>query len=154
VTTIPHDCILHLSVRSDQFCSLVYSLSNFYFVGCFYSRYFPYVPSHTNGSSISESSPQQNTSMAVVPRFFSSSQMSSLVPRDKALTSAYDPTVQDAWNACGPQSHWGPYFALAMLPFLVRFMQSIRRYRDSKLPSHLINVSLHYQMEALKTNLR
>lgn len=123
----------------DQFCSLVYSLSNFYFVGCFYSRYFPYVPSHTNGSSISESSPQQNTSMAVVPRFFSSSQMSSLVPRDKALTSAYDPTVQDAWNACGPQSHWGPYFALAMLPFLVRFMQSIRRYRDSKLPSHLIN---------------
>ncbi|KAG2139537.1 EXS family protein/ERD1/XPR1/SYG1 family protein [Suillus cothurnatus] len=122
-----------------EFTDFWLGLSNFYFVGCFYSRYFPYVPSHTNGSSISESSPQQNTYMAVVPRFFSSSQMSSLVPRDKALTSAYDPTVQDAWNACGPQSHWGPYFALAMLPFLVRFMQSIRRYRDSKLPSHLIN---------------
>lgn len=118
----------------DQFCSLIYSLSNFYFVGCFYSQYFPYAPSHVNMSS-----PQQNTSMAIVPRFFSSPQMFSLVPRDKFLSSAYDPAVQDAWATCGAESHWVPYFVLAMLPFLVRFVQSVRRYRDSKLPSHLIN---------------
>ncbi|KAG1862041.1 EXS family protein/ERD1/XPR1/SYG1 family protein [Suillus subalutaceus] len=118
----------------DQFCSLVYSLSNFYFVGCFYSQYFPYVPSYVNASSS-----QQNTSMAIVPRFFSSSQMSSLVPRDNVLSSAYDSAVQEAWSTCGAESHWGPYFVLAMLPFLVRFVQSVRRYRDSKLPSHLIN---------------
>ncbi|KAG2031434.1 EXS-domain-containing protein [Suillus americanus] len=85
------------------------------------------------------SSPQQNTSMAIVPRFFSSPQMFSLVPRDKFLSSAYDPAVQDAWATCGAESHWVPYFVLAMLPFLVRFVQSVRRYRDSKLPSHLIN---------------
>ncbi|KAG1876291.1 EXS family-domain-containing protein [Suillus subluteus] len=118
----------------DQFCSLVYSLSNFYFVGCFYSQYFPYVPSYVNAPSS-----QQNTSMAIVPRFFSSSQMSSLVPRDNVLSSAYDPAVQEAWSTCGAESHWGSYFVLAMLPFLVRFVQSVRRYRDSKLPSHLIN---------------
>lgn len=118
----------------DQFCSLAYSLSNFYFVGCFYSRYFPHVPSYTNVSSL-----QQNISMAVVPRFLPSSQMFSLVPRDEVLSSAYDPAVRDAWTTCGAESHWGSYFALAMIPFLVRFVQSVRRYRDSKLPTHLIN---------------
>ncbi|KAG2363512.1 EXS family-domain-containing protein [Suillus spraguei] len=109
-----------------------------YFVGCFYSRYFPYVSSDANASSTSGSLPSLNTSMTVVSRFFSSSQMSSLVPRDK-VSSAYDPAVQDAWSTCGPESNWGPYFVLAMLPFLLRLMQSVRRYRDSKLPTHLIN---------------
>lgn len=122
----------------DQFCSLIYSFSNLYFVGCFYSRYFPYVSSDANASSTSGSLPSLNTSMTVVSRFFSSSQMSSLVPRDK-VSSAYDPAVQDAWSTCGPESNWGPYFVLAMLPFLLRLMQSVRRYRDSKLPTHLIN---------------
>lgn len=81
----------------DQFCSLTYSLANFYFVGCFYSRYFPYAP-HSNGSSTSE-----------------------------------------AWTTCGTQENWGSYFVLAMIPFAVRLVQSLRRYKDSKLPTHLIN---------------
>ncbi|KAG1736103.1 EXS-domain-containing protein, partial [Suillus paluster] len=70
----------------DQFCSLVYSFSNLYFVGCFYTKYFP-----------------------------------------------------KAWTTCGTELNWGAYFAFAMLPFLVRFVQSLRRYGDSKLPTHLIN---------------
>lgn len=142
MSTILRDCILHLSLHSDQFCSLVYSLSNLYFVGCFYSRYFPYVPS-SNGTSTSGSS------IAVVSRFFSS-QTSSLVPRDNAIWSAYDPAVQDAWHTCGTQINWGSYFVLAIIPFVVRLVQSLRRYKDSKLPTHLINVSLHYRMEVLR----
>ncbi|KAG1876839.1 EXS-domain-containing protein, partial [Suillus tomentosus] len=55
------------------------------------------------------------------------------------LYSADDPTLQKAWLTCGAEMNWGSYFALAMLPFLVRFVQSIRRYKDSKLPTHLIN---------------
>ncbi|KAG2142482.1 EXS-domain-containing protein, partial [Suillus clintonianus] len=74
----------------DQFCSLVYSLSNFYFVG-------------------------------------------------DTFSSAYNPAIQEAWTTCGTELNWGPYFVLAALPFLVRFVQSLRRYRDSKLPTHLIN---------------
>lgn len=124
----------------DQFCSLIYSFSNLYFIGCFYSRYFPYVPSDPNASSTSGSLLGLNTSMTVVSRFFSSSQMSSLVPRDEVkVWSAYDPAVQDAWKTCGPESHWGSYFVLAMIPFLLRLMQSVRRYKESKLPTHLIN---------------
>lgn len=36
--------------------------------------------------------------------------------------------------------NWGGYFFFGMLPFLVRFVQSLRRYRDSKLPGQLVNV--------------
>ncbi|KAG1745254.1 EXS family protein/ERD1/XPR1/SYG1 family protein [Suillus lakei] len=121
----------------DQFCSLAYSLSNFYFVACFYSQYFPNVPSYANASYIS--SPDKNSSMAFFPRFLSPSQTSSLVQRDKVFSSAYDPSIQEAWTTCGTELHWGPYFVLATFPFLVRFVQSIRRYKDSKLPTHLIN---------------
>lgn len=120
----------------DQFCSLVYSLSNFYFVGCFYSHYFPNVPSYAIAESIS--SPDKNSSMAGFPRTRFSSQTSSLVQRD-TFSSAYNPAIQEAWTTCGTELNWGPYFVLAALPFLVRFVQSLRRYRDSKLPTHLIN---------------
>ncbi|KAH7913118.1 EXS-domain-containing protein [Hygrophoropsis aurantiaca] len=75
----------------DQFCSLVYTLSNLYFVGCFYTRYFPSPPSFA--------------------------------------TSAPTPT----------NNNWGIYFVLGTLPFLARFVQSIRRYYDSRLSTHLIN---------------
>lgn len=118
----------------DQFCSLAYSLGNLYFVGCFYTQY-PYVSSHANVSSTSESLPYNNT-MTALPRF---SQTFSLMPRGELLYSADDPTLQKAWLTCGAEMNWGSYFALAMLPFLVRFVQSIRRYKDSKLPTHLIN---------------
>ncbi|KAG1760755.1 EXS family-domain-containing protein, partial [Suillus occidentalis] len=87
--------------------------------------------------------------LAVVPRF-SSSQTSSLMPRDSPIWSAYDPAVQDAWTTCGTQLNWGSYFVLAMIPFVVRLVQSLRRYKDSKLPTHLINVSLQYRIVALK----
>lgn len=122
----------------DQFCSLSYSLSNFYFVGCFYSQYFPYVSPNHNELSNSQPLLRENIPMAVVPRFFSS-QTSSLVPRDKVLWSAYDPAVQTAWTTCGTELNWGSYFILAMIPFVVRLVQSLRRYKDSKLPTHLIN---------------
>ncbi|KAG1816904.1 EXS family-domain-containing protein [Suillus variegatus] len=106
-------------------------LGNLYFVGCFYTQY-PYV---SNASSTPESSPHNNT-MTALPR---SSQTFSLMPRGAFLYSADDLTLQNAWSTCGAEANWGSYFALAMLPFLVRFVQSIRRYRDSKLPTHLIN---------------
>ncbi|KAG6379562.1 EXS family-domain-containing protein [Boletus reticuloceps] len=80
----------------DQCCSLVYSLSNLYFVGCFYTRFANYV-------------------------------------------STYDPQVQEAWSTCSVTQNWTWYYLLSMLPFMVRFMQSLRRYRDSKNFIHLIN---------------
>ncbi|KAG2109842.1 EXS family protein/ERD1/XPR1/SYG1 family protein [Suillus discolor] len=120
-----------------EFTDFWLGLGNLYFVGCFYTQY-PYVSSHADVSSTSESSPYNNT-MTVLPRSFSSSQTFSLMPRGAVLHSAYDPTLQNAWSTCGAETNWGSYFALAMLPFLVRFVQSIRRYKDSKLPTHLIN---------------
>jgi hypothetical protein len=38
--------------------------------------------------------------------------------------------------------NWPIQFALAALPLLVRLVQSVKRYSDSKLYTHLINVSL------------
>ncbi|KAJ6487884.1 EXS-domain-containing protein [Mycena sanguinolenta] len=73
----------------DQFCSLVFPLSNITLIGCVYSR----------GLDI-------------------------------------DPD----WRTCGNTSKlWPLAFVLAVLPFLVRLIQSFRRYADSKLPTHLIN---------------
>ncbi|KIJ15952.1 hypothetical protein PAXINDRAFT_155473 [Paxillus involutus ATCC 200175] len=61
---------------------------------------------------------------------------------DDLISSAYDSYVQEAqeaWTTCGAAQNWGWYFTLGALPFLIRFVQSLRRYRDSKLPTHLIN---------------
>ncbi|KAI0918737.1 hypothetical protein AcV5_002647 [Taiwanofungus camphoratus] len=69
----------------DQFCSLVFTLSNLYFVGCAYA----------NGL--------------------------------------------EHWRQCTTGRNWGPAFALAALPLLVRFVQSIKRWVDSSLITHLIN---------------
>ncbi|KIM89689.1 hypothetical protein PILCRDRAFT_193808 [Piloderma croceum F 1598] len=73
----------------DQFCSLVFTLSNLYFTFCAYAHKF-------------------------------------------------QPTV---WETCGTQSQkgWLVAFVLAMLPLLARLIQSVRRYADSKLVTHLIN---------------
>lgn len=44
------------------------------------------------------------------------------------------------WQDCGLQSsNWPIVFVLAILPFIVRFIQSIRRFLDSGLVTHLIN---------------
>ncbi|KAF4583455.1 hypothetical protein EYR38_002206 [Pleurotus pulmonarius] len=46
----------------------------------------------------------------------------------------------DQWRRCGTSSpHWPAAFALGILPFVVRVVQSLRRYADSKLPTHLVN---------------
>ncbi|KAI9568027.1 EXS-domain-containing protein [Boletus coccyginus] len=80
----------------DQLCSLVYSLSNLYFVGCFYIRFANSAP-------------------------------------------AYDFQVEEAWSTCTVAQNWRWYYFLGMLPFLARFLQSLRRYWDSNHPVHLIN---------------
>ncbi|EIW78498.1 EXS-domain-containing protein [Coniophora puteana RWD-64-598 SS2] len=55
------------------------------------------------------------------------------------VRSAYDPNVQEAWTTCSTGHNWGYYYVLGVLPFLARFVQSLRRYYDSRLPTHLIN---------------
>lgn len=73
---------------SDQFCSLVFPLSNLYFFGCIYVGGFP-----------------------------------------------------DDWRRCSTNPpHWGIPLALAALPLLVRLIQSIKRWYDSRVITHLINV--------------
>ncbi|KAJ6487886.1 EXS-domain-containing protein [Mycena sanguinolenta] len=71
----------------DQFCSLVFTLSNLNLVVCVYADGF-----------------------------------------------------NSNWNHCGSSSRFWPLsFALGILPFLVRVLQSIKRYSDSGLETHLIN---------------
>ncbi|KAG9313638.1 EXS family protein/ERD1/XPR1/SYG1 family protein [Chiua virens] len=108
----------------DQFCSLVYSLSNVFFIGCFYTSSFSNFYSRLSTPQLTSfpatKSPIENAFQGLV-------------------SSAYDPHVQDVWPLCGVGRNWGWYFVLATSPFMVRFVQSVRRYRDSKLPTHLIN---------------
>ncbi|CAL1699593.1 unnamed protein product [Somion occarium] len=71
----------------DQFCSLVFTLSNLYFVAC-----------------------------------------------------AYSGGLDVDWQRCTSKNqHWGVPFVLAALPLLVRTVQSIKRWFDSRLITHLIN---------------
>jgi len=86
----------HPVTASDQFCSLVYPISNLYFMGCVYTR----------------------------SRHF----------------SAYESNAGEVWSMCGIAHNWIWYFLLGMLPYLARFLHSLRRYRDSKLPGQLVNV--------------
>ncbi|KXN92143.1 Protein SYG1, partial [Leucoagaricus sp. SymC.cos] len=52
----------------------------------------------------------------------------------------YVKNFQNDWQQCGsPSKHWPVAFALAALPFLIRLIQSIKRYADSGLFTHLIN---------------
>jgi hypothetical protein len=73
----------------DQICSLNFSLTNLYFVGCVYATGF------------------------------------------------------ENWNGrCGTQGpHWAVRVVLSVSPFFCRFIQSLRRWYDSRLTAHLINVS-------------
>ncbi|GJE94840.1 SPX and EXS domain-containing protein [Phanerochaete sordida] len=70
----------------DQFCSLVFTLSNLFFIGCAYAGGF-----------------------------------------------------DEHWTTCLVTKDWGVPFVLASLPLLARFVQSIRRWVDSRLVTHLIN---------------
>lgn len=102
----------HRVIISDQMCSLVYSFSNLYFLGCFCTR-------------------------------FASGGFSSLV------SSAYDPHAQEAWSTCSVSQNLQWYYLLGMLPFMVRFLQCLRQYHDSKLPTHLVNVRCLYRLRTL-----
>ena len=78
----------------DQFCSLVFTLSNLYFVACVYRGDF------IEGS-----------------------------------------------QRCKPSRAWPIMFFLSALPSIVRLVQSLKRYADSRLITHLINVRPCHQFE-------
>lgn len=74
---------------SDQFCSLIFTLSNLYFIPC-----------------------------------------------------AYNGGLNTNWQRCTAKTPiWGVPFVLASLPLLARAVQSVKRWYDSRLYTHLINVS-------------
>ena len=119
---------------SDQLCSIVYSLSGTYFVGCFYTRFLAKF-ALLSGPSVS--------TFASYPDDATMPSQSELVARSAYQSLkllAYDPRAQEAWTTCGTAENWEWYYILAVLPFAVRFVQSLRRYRDSNLHTHLINV--------------
>ncbi|KAI0701368.1 EXS family-domain-containing protein [Cytidiella melzeri] len=70
----------------DQFCSLIYPISNLYLLAC-----------------------------------------------------AYSGGLDQTWNKCLSPGPWGVPFLLASLPLLARLIQSVRRWVDSRLTTHLIN---------------
>ncbi|THH32928.1 hypothetical protein EUX98_g1237 [Antrodiella citrinella] len=71
----------------DQFCSLIFTLSNLYFIPC-----------------------------------------------------AYAGGLDKDWQRCTSKTpNWGVPFVLASLPLLARAVQSVKRYYDSRLPTHLVN---------------
>jgi hypothetical protein len=78
-------------LSSDQLCSLIFTLSNIYFIICAYANQFR-------------------------------------------------PTVWQQCD-CGTGAGWATPFILAILPLVLRLVQSVRRYADLKSNIHLINVS-------------
>ncbi|CDO74587.1 hypothetical protein BN946_scf184583.g14 [Trametes cinnabarina] len=75
----------------DQFCSLVFTLSHLYYVGCVYAI-----------------------------------------------------GIDETWRYCttNPGPRWGIAFLVGTLPLLVRLVQSVKRWVDSRLITHLINMVL------------
>ena len=53
-------------------------------------------------------------------------------------SNGHDPSVDQICGSQGPQ--WAVHIVLAILPFLCRFIQSLRRWYDSGLTTHLVNV--------------
>lgn len=49
----------------------------------------------------------------------------------------------DSWSKCGLSNHWPTPFVLSCLPSLIRFAQCLKRYADSGLYTHLINVRMN-----------
>lgn len=131
---------LILLLPSDQFCSLAYSLSNLYFVGCFYTHYFVQSPLTTVPGPILYNPSLHASLLANVTSAYQPDSSAAKSTFQGLLSSAYEPRVQDAWLTCGGARNWGWYCLLGVSPLLVRFVQSLRRYRDSRLPTHLINV--------------
>ncbi|TFK72108.1 EXS-domain-containing protein, partial [Pluteus cervinus] len=56
------------------------------------------------------------------------------------LICAYTNGFDENWHKCGSSTRYWPLaFVLAALPLFIRLVQSIKRYYDSKLVTHLIN---------------
>ena len=54
----------------------------------------------------------------------------------------YLDNFSDDWQKCKNSSRtWPIAFGLAIIPFIIRLVQSVKRYVDSKLVTHLMNVS-------------
>ncbi|KAN0084540.1 EXS family domain containing protein [Tylopilus felleus] len=117
----------------DQLCSIVYSLSGMYFVGCFYTRFFPKFPLSFSPALIDYESSQYASFPDNITTAYQSESFST------QSASSYEPLAQEAWSKCSTAPNWQWFYLLAVLPFAVRFVQSLRRYRDSNLLTHLIN---------------
>ena len=58
------------------------------------------------------------------------------------FSCSYITHFNDPWKQCIPRpNNWVYYWLLAALPNFIRLVQSIKRYIDSRLYIHLINVS-------------
>jgi hypothetical protein len=66
---------------------------------------------------------------------------------------AYSHKWHNVWGHCNTAMHWPVPFLLVALPSFVRLVQSIRRWHDSKLPTHLINVRMFLSTEWLHPDL-
>lgn len=58
---------------------------------------------------------------------------------DAVSSPAYDPRIQDAWVTCATSRNWGIHYFIAILPYLMRLVQCVRRYRDTKFLGNLLN---------------
>ena len=54
---------------------------------------------------------------------------------------AFEKKWDGVFDKCASSRHWAT-FALVSLPYFSRLVQSVRRYYDSRLPTHLVNVRL------------
>ena len=87
-----------------------------------------------------------------------SDQLSSLIftiSNTPLFVCVYLDKFSDNWQKCRNNSSrmWPISFALASIPFIIRLVQSFKRYVDSKLVTHLINVRSLFFCWALLSNL-
>ncbi|CAK5274535.1 unnamed protein product [Mycena citricolor] len=61
------------------------------------------------------------------------------------VSCVYARSLDADWRKCGSTSKlWPLSFVIAVLPFVIRMVQSIKRYADSKLTTHLINAGKYW----------
>ncbi|KAI6110985.1 EXS family-domain-containing protein [Pisolithus croceorrhizus] len=58
---------------------------------------------------------------------------------DTVSSPAYDPRIQEAWVTCPTSRNWGIHYCIAILPYLMRLVQCVRRYRDTRFLGNLLN---------------
>lgn len=62
------------------------------------------------------------------------------IPASGPASSAYD----EAWQICASSRSWGIHFVLSILPLLVRFLQCIRRYWDTRSWTNIYNAGKYF----------